>query len=247
MRTDATPGTSGALPRPLRRTGLALLLLAIAFSGFARAPESRAAGRDTANQEMEQAGGTVAHCFDGDTLKLRDRRVVRLAGIDAPELGRGQTRPQYYAREAKAELERLAKGRQVSLLAAGVNDHDRHGRLVAEVCLADGRSLNEHMVASGAAFFYPHQDLGPEFQERLRDLQAEAIHERRGLWAQLLSLPLARETYVGNRASLRFFPVNCPEARHIKPRNRIHFGTLMDAFLAGYAPARICLFWPPAP
>lgn len=30
----------------------------------------------------------------------------------------------------------------------------------------------------------------------------------------------------------------------MKPRNRIHFGTLMDAFMAGYAPARVCPFWP---
>lgn len=247
MKTDATPGAGfGAPPRLPRRAGLALLLLAAAFFGFARAPELHAAEWSVTDQQLEQTGGTVAHCFDGDTLKLRDRRVVRLAGIDAPELGCGQTQPQYYAREARTELERLTKGKQVSLHAAGVNDHDRHGRLVAELRLADGRSLNELMVASGAAFFYPHRDLGPEFQERLRALQAQAIHERRGFWAHLLSLPLARETYVGNRASLRFFPVNCPEARNIKPRNRIHFGTLMDAFLAGYAPARICLFWPSA-
>lgn len=197
-------------------------------------------------QPLPQPDGTVTYCFDGDTVKLRDRRVVRLAGIDSPELGRGETQPQYYAREAKAELERLAKGQAVSLLAAGVNDHDRHGRLVADVRLADGRSLNELMVASGGAFFYPHQDLGSEFQERLRTLQTQAIQQRRGLWAHLLSLPLAHETYVGNRASLRFFPVSCPEAQRIKPRNRVHFGTLMDAFLAGYAPARICLFWPAA-
>lgn len=237
MRTDATPGTrpGGRSAAPLL-AGFALLLLVFVVSG--RVP--------AAEPEMEQPDGTVAHCFDGDTLKLRDRRVVRLAGIDAPELGRGQTQPQYYAREAKAELERLARGRQVSLLAAGVNDHDRHGRLVADVRLTDGRSLNELMVASGAAFFYPHRDLEPELQERLREIQARAIHERRGLWAGLLSLPLAHETYVGNRASLRFFPVTCPEAQHIKPRNRIHFGTLMDAFLAGYAPARVCLFWPAA-
>ena len=198
------------------------------------------------DQPLAQPDGMVAHCFDGDTFKLRDRRVVRLAGIDSPELGRGETTPQYYAREAKAELERLTRGQQVSLYSAGVSDRDRHGRLVADVRIADGRSLNDLMVASGAAFFYPHRDLGPHFQERLRELQAEAIHERRGLWAHLLELPLAQETYVGNRGSLRFFPVNCPEARHIKPRNRVHFGTLMDAFLAGYAPARVCLFWPDA-
>ena len=193
-----------------------------------------------------QSEGIVAHCFDGDTFKLRDRRVVRLAGIDAPEMGHGDNRQQYYARQSMNELERLAQGQPVFLLPAGFKANDRYGRLVADVRLADGRSLNELMVASGAAFFYPHADLKPDFQERLRSLQAQAIHERRGLWEYLLELPLAQETYVGNRASLRFFPVNCREAQHIKPRNRVHFGTLMDAFLAGYAPARACLFWPDA-
>ena len=234
MRTDVKSRAA----KPWRSLCAAAALLGLLLCAY---PALRAE-----EQPMAQPDGMVAHCFDGDTFKLRDRRVVRLAGIDSPELGRGETIPQYYAREAKAELERLTRGQQVSLYSAGVSDHDRHGRLVADVRLADGRSLNDLMVASGAAFFYPHRDLGPEFQERLRELQAEAIHERRGLWAHLLELPLAQETYVGNRGSLRFFPVNCPEARHIKPRNRVHFGTLMDAFLAGYAPARVCLFWPDA-
>ncbi|MDE7242244.1 thermonuclease family protein [Desulfovibrio sp.] len=234
MRTDAKSQAA----RPWRGLCAAVALLGLLLCAY---PGLRAE-----EQPLTQPDGMVAHCFDGDTFKLRDRRVVRLAGIDSPELGRGETIPQYYAREAKAELERLTRGQQVSLYSAGVSDRDRHGRLVADVRLADGRSLNDLMVASGAAFFYPHRDLGPEFQERLRDLQAEAIRERRGLWAHLLELPLAQETYVGNRGSLRFFPVNCPEARHIKPRNRVHFGTLMDAFLAGYAPARVCLFWPDA-
>ena len=234
MKTDQTLRAL-ALSKPLCALAALVALLLCAVAPL-RAEE----------QPLAHPDGTVAHCFDGDTLKLRDRRVVRLAGIDSPELGRGEATPQYYAREAKEELERLARGRHVSLFSTGVSDHDRHGRLVADVRLDDGTSLNDHMVASGAAFFYPHQDLGPEFQERLRDLQAQAIHERRGMWAHLLTLPLAHETYVGNRNSLRFFPVNCPEAAHIKPRNRVHFGTLMDAFLAGYAPARVCVFWPAA-
>lgn len=195
---------------------------------------------------LPQPEGVVARCFDGDTFKLTDRRVVRLAGIDTPEMGRDH-KAQYYAREARQELNALAKGQKVRLFAAGVKRKDHYGRIVADVRLEDGRSLNDLMIGRGAAFYYPHQDQNPHLQQRLRALQEQAINERRGLWAHLLSLPLARLNYTGNRDSLRFFPADCPEAQRIKPRNRVYFGTLMDAFLAGYAPARVCRFWPDQP
>lgn len=188
--------------------------------------------------------GVVAHCFDGDTLKLQDRRVVRLAGIDAPETAHKDSPAQYYSRQSCQQLEELVRGQKITLEFPGTGLRDRHGRLIANVLLPDGSSVNELMVRSGAAFFYPHQDLNPEFQENLRDAQTEAIKERRGFWQHLLELPLASKNYIGNENSLRFFPEDCPAAARLRPRNRKDFGTLMDAFLAGYAPARICLFWP---
>lgn len=77
----------------------------------------------------------VARCFDGDTLKLTDRRIVRLAGIDAPEVAHDGGKAQFYARQSREELDRLAKGRKVHLFAAGINSRDRHGRIVADVRL----------------------------------------------------------------------------------------------------------------
>ena len=196
---------------------------------------------------LPQPLGFVATCFDGDTLKLTDRRVVRLAGIDAPELAKGDRKGQLFAREARGQLTTLTQGQQVKLLQAGVKHRDLHGRILAEVLLPDGRSLNEIMVRDGAAYFYPHRDLSPQLQERLRNLQHEAIAERRGMWGFLLSQPVAKNTYLGNKESLRFFPSDCAEAQKIRPRNRVYFGNLMDAFMAGYAPARICPFWPVTP
>ena len=224
-------------PRHAEKAVLLLLLCCLLLPSAARAEEDA----------LPQPKGVVARCFDGDTLKLTDRRVVRLAGIDTPELGRDNRKPQFYAREARQELDALAKGQKVRLFAAGVKSKDRHGRIVADVRLEDGRSLSDLMLERGAAFYYPHQDQSPQLQERLRGLQEQAINARRGLWAHLLSLPLAHQNYTGNRNSLRFFPADCPEAQHIKPRNRVYFGTLMDAFLAGYAPARVCQFWPTQP
>lgn len=186
----------------------------------------------------------VAHCFDGDTIKLADRRVVRLAGIDAPETSRQGQPGQYYSREAKKFLSSLAQGRRVGIARRGTQMKDRYGRFVGEIILPDGSSLNERMLAEGAAFFYPHDGLDPDFERRLRGLQEQAITERRGMWARLLETPEAQGNFVGNRNSRRFFPVSCLEALKIRPRNREYFGNLMDAFLAGYAPARICPFWP---
>lgn len=191
--------------------------------------------------------GIVAYCFDGDTIKLTDRRVVRLAGIDTPEVRHGQDPAQYFAREARDILDGHVKGQKVLLYAANEPGKDSYGRIIAEARLKDGTSLSEIMIAEGAAFYYPHKDLSPALGTRLLAIQKEAIANRIGMWKHLLALPLARQKYVGNKASLRFFPVDCPEAQRIKPRNKVLFGALMDAFTAGYAPARICLFWPTQP
>ncbi|MDR2851131.1 MAG: thermonuclease family protein [Desulfovibrio sp.] len=188
--------------------------------------------------------GQVARCFDGDTLQLTDRRIIRLAGIDSPELTTAAKKTHYYARQARQKLTRLALNKKVRLLPAGTKDKDHYGRIIADVLLEDGQSLSDIMVSSGAAFFYPHQNLDNKLQQRLKALQQQAVRERRGLWAHLLSQPQAQKNYIGNQESLRFFPADCPEVQRIKPRNRVHFGTLMDAFLTGYAPARICDFWP---
>ncbi|MCR5815215.1 MAG: thermonuclease family protein [Desulfovibrio sp.] len=188
----------------------------------------------------------VARCFDGDTVKLTDRRVVRLAGIDSPELAHEKIREQFYAKSAQKELERLVAGHKLTLGQASVNSKDRFGRIVADLLLEDGQSVSELMVRHGAAFYYPHKDLLPDLQERLLEEQKAAIETRQGMWEELLASPVAKQNYIGNRDSLRFFPNDCPQAQKIKPRNRVYFETLMDAFLAGFAPARVCLFWPDA-
>ncbi|MDR2054595.1 MAG: thermonuclease family protein [Desulfovibrio sp.] len=224
-----------------------LLLCLTADAAFAAQP--RPSGKAAAQAKAPPRGeGIVAHCFDGDTVKLTDRRVIRLAGIDAPELPHDKMKAQYYAREARQELVRLAQGKKVRLAATGENgEKDSYGRIVADLRLENGQSLSALMIRRGAAFFYPHKDQNADFQKHLLELQRKSIVDRAGLWARLFSLPLALNNYIGNRASSRFFPADCPEVQHVRPRNRVYFGTLMDAFLAGYAPARICLFWPTIP
>lgn len=226
--------------------GMSLVAAGDGAAQAADVPSAPAARRPALPPLAPAPEAVVASCLDGDTLKLTSRRTVRLAGIDTPEMGGRNKKPRYYAREARELLTALSRGQDVTLYQPSDTPQDKYGRLIADVCLPDGRSLNALMLESGAAFFYPHADLDPAYQNWLKSLQTTAIHERRGMWAWILAQPLALESYTGNKESRRFFPADSPDAQRIKPRNRVHFGTLMDAFLAGYAPARHTSPWPEA-
>lgn len=120
-----------------------------------------------------QFSGTVVRVVDGDTLDvLRPGRAVRvrLADIDCPEAS------QAYGRAAKRAAADLAFGASVTVL---VRDRDRYGRLVGEVLLADGRSLNRELLRDGYAWWYRRYSA----DRSLGVLEAEARARRRGLWA----------------------------------------------------------------
>ena len=68
----------------------------------------------------------VARIVDGDTLELGNGEIVRLVGIDTPEVG------QCGYQEASDALSRLVLGRQVRLTVSD-EDRDRYGRLLRYV------------------------------------------------------------------------------------------------------------------
>jgi endonuclease YncB( thermonuclease family) len=110
---------------------------------------------------------------DGDTLtvlRINRPEVIRLLGIDAPERG------QAYGDRAKQYAATLSFGKLVTVEAAG---RDRHGRLLAEVRLPDGRSLNRELVRTGYAWWYRRFSA----DRILAGLEANARIARRGLWA----------------------------------------------------------------
>lgn len=120
--------------------------------------------------------GTCQSNHDGDTISVQpagsqDVFTCRLAGIDAPELD------QPWGPEAQAEVQRLTKGRKVSLTVEG---KDRYGRLIVEVETAEGISLNRRLVQSGLARWYAAY---PGRDEQLPALEREAKAAGRGLWA----------------------------------------------------------------
>lgn len=92
--------------------------------------------------------GKVVRVSDGDTIEvLRAGRAVRVRpkGIDCPESR------QAYGTRAKQFTASLAFGKTV---AVQVHSTDQYGRILGEVILPDGRSLNRELVRSGYAWWY---------------------------------------------------------------------------------------------
>jgi len=187
-----------------------------------------------------QGGETVRVRFvpDGDTFVTTDGRVVRLAGIDAPETERRDAPAQFFAAQATERLRGLVLDRDVEIFGIG---RDRHGRIVAEAVLTDGRSLEEMLVGEGLAFVYPHADGRPDRTRRLLDLQQNAIEGGRGFWPGVLSDEKNKILWEGNAHSLRFGPAEgCGPLAASAPGRRIAFGSLAEAFREGFAPYREC-------
>ena len=167
-------GSAGAALQALTRFALLVLtgsaLLTLPWS----APWSPAR-----SALAETFTGQVIGVTDGDTisvLRAGRREVVRLHGIDAPE------RRQAYGERAKQHAAALAFGKVVAVEAAG---RDRYGRLLAEVRLPDGRSLNQELVRAGFAWWFRRYST----DATLARLESEARGARRGLWSDPAPVP----------------------------------------------------------
>ena len=116
----------------------------------------------------------VVGVHDGDTLTCLDetntQQKVRLAEIDAPELG------QDYGKVARESLAEMVFGKTVTVSEEG---KDRYGRWIVHM-QCNGLDVNRQMVATGNAWHYADYSRDPS----LATLQTEAQARRLGLWSQ---------------------------------------------------------------
>lgn len=118
--------------------------------------------------------GRVVGVHDGDTLTvlhgLRSKKAVkvRLAGIDAPEIG------QAFGTNSKKALSDLVFGKTIHVSDHG---HDDYGRTIADVYV-DDVWINLAMVGQGMAWRYAHYSRDP----KLGAAEIHARSEHLGLW-----------------------------------------------------------------
>jgi endonuclease YncB( thermonuclease family) len=86
----------------------------------------------------------VWYVVDGDTIRLTNRRYVRLIGIDTPEAGRA------YHLAAKRSLDRLIGARVRLVNPVSVDDRDHYGRALRYVH-SNGRDTGLAQIRRGYA------------------------------------------------------------------------------------------------
>lgn len=124
----------------------------------------------------------VVKVVDGDTLRLRDGRSVRLIGINAPEKARNGRPAEPLAEAASRHLQQLVEssGGQVGLVA-GEQGRDHYGRSLAHAFGRDGHSWEAQQLAAGLGFavaIAPNTAL----VDCLRRAERKARQAGKGVW-----------------------------------------------------------------
>lgn len=143
-----------------------LAVLAVALSGAACAATT-----------ME---GMVVSIQDGDTVTLlvngHDQHRIRLAAIDAPEIGHGKKKPgQPFGEKSRQSLAELVFRKTVR---ASCGDNDRYGRSVCDLYVGTTH-VNAEQVARGFAMVY--RQYAPAGSS-LYALESVARRSRLGVW-----------------------------------------------------------------
>lgn len=131
----------------------------------------------------------VRTVVDGDTLRLKDGRSVRLVGINAPELGGRGRVAEPYAVHAKRRLEDLLQASAGKVaLQLGEQSHDRYGRVLAYVYDQRGASLEAQLLSEGLVY---HAVVAPNIAlaDCLKQVEKNAQQARVGVWKNTYYTP----------------------------------------------------------
>ena len=135
---------------------------------------------------------TLAHINDGDTITLTDGRLVRLIGIDAPEIDfQFPNLSQPYANNAKVFLATTVKPGQLLQLVFDKRRLDPYGRTLAYVYTEQQQHLQELMLANGYAKARVYKN--DYFWQCLSTIEQDARDNKIGLWSLKAYQPLATE------------------------------------------------------
>ncbi|MDP7192461.1 MAG: thermonuclease family protein [Arenicellales bacterium] len=123
----------------------------------------------------------IDRVIDGDTLVLVSGEVIRLAGINTPELGHEGRLAEPLAQAARAALQTLVEGIEAQVEDA-VEPRDRHGRTLAYLFTPNGTSIQAALLRQGLASAVA---ISPNDAYLREYIAAEDAARRagRGIWA----------------------------------------------------------------
>lgn len=113
----------------------------------------------------------IANVIDGDTIKLKNNRYVRLLGINAPEKG------QLFYNESKNRLKELLENKEI-FFEKDREDRDKYGRLLRYV-FANKTLINLQLVREGYAKPYLLDDL--KYKAEIENAWKECLQKKLNL------------------------------------------------------------------
>ena len=129
----------------------------------------------------------VARVYDGDTVKLKDGRKLRLIGINTPERGRDSKphEPFYFA--AKKQLQNIIRKSDNKIkIVFGTDKHDRYKRLLVNIFTMDNKNITAMLIHNGMGFTIA---IPPNVQllNCYQNAEANAKNNKRGIWSHQFS------------------------------------------------------------
>ena len=159
------------LKNPLIATFLGIMVLAVIFPAVLSRQNT---------STPETVSGIVIRVLDGHTIRLLDRRIVRIAHIQAPALD------QPGGQAAARGLDALLLDKRVVL----VNPQpDGDGAITATVLIDGDHDAGLLMLKAGYAWHRNFQRQSLPDRELYGFLEAEARNDRRGLWRDRRPVP----------------------------------------------------------
>ena len=102
------------------------------------------------SQQEKSLRVKVEKVIDGDTLRLSTGKLVRLIGINTPEIDHKLGKSQAFAEDARDYLRSLVRSSESELLLLpGIEKEDRHRRALAHVFSPKGKNIQAEMLRNG--------------------------------------------------------------------------------------------------
>jgi len=136
---------------------------------------------ETNHQEVAR----VLRVIDGDTIEValnNKKEIVRLIGIDAPEVVDPRKTVECFGRKAGEKAKEMLIGKTVTLESDSTQgDRDKYGRLLRYVFL-DDLNFNKFTISEGYAHEYTYQSNPYKYMKEFKKAGEEAWEEKKGLW-----------------------------------------------------------------
>ncbi len=152
----------------------------------------------------------VVEIVDGDTFFIANHQLIRLDGLDAPEL------TNCYGQQSKAGLAKIIEGKSVELREIKI---DHYGNRILATVYLDGKIINEPLIKNGFAVY---QGAGISNTASLKAANDFARENHLGIFSQecyQVTPPDPNCAIKGNLdrhgAGPVFYPPGCREYSHV--------------------------------